>query len=70
MQNDQSLVELCNDTSIANDASHSSPYFYAYYRKTSFISRTKSQSLNVSCILLQLSSLNPLKPGVKLRMKM
>ena len=40
------------------------------YRKTSSISRTKSQNFNVSCILLQLSSLNPLKPGVKLRMKM
>ena len=40
------------------------------YRKTSSISRTKSQSLNVSCILFQLSSQNPLKPGVKLRMKM
>ena len=40
------------------------------YRKTSSISRTKSQSLNVSCILLQVSSLNPLKPGVKLIMKM
>ena len=40
------------------------------YRKTSSISRTKSQSLNVSCILAQLSSFNPLKPGVKLRMKM
>ena len=39
-------------------------------RKTSSISRTKSQNLNVSRILLQLSSLNPLKPGVKLRMKM
>ena len=32
-------------------------------RKTSSISHTKSQHLNVSCILLQLSSLNPLKPG-------
>ena len=40
------------------------------YRQTSSISRTKYQSLNVTCILLQLSSLNPLKPGVKLRMKM
>ena len=40
------------------------------YRKTSSISRTKSQNLNVSSILLQLSSLNPLKPGIKLRMKM
>ena len=42
------------------------------YCKTSGISRTKSQSLNVSCtcIFLQLSTLNPLKPGVELRMMM
>ena len=45
-------------------------YRYLYYRKTSSISRTKFQNLNASCILLQLSPLNPLKPGVKLRMKM
>ena len=38
------------------------------YRQTSSVSRTKSQSLNASCILLQLSSLDPLKPGIKLRM--
>ena len=43
-----------------------------HYRKTSSISHTKSQNLNVSCILLKLSSLNPLKPGpcIKLRIKM
>ena len=46
------------------------PILTGIYRKTSSISRTKSQNPNVSCILLQLSSLNPLKPGVKLRMKM
>ena len=40
------------------------------YYKTSSISRTKFQNLNVSCILMQLSSFNPLKPGVKLKMKM
>ena len=40
------------------------------YPKTSSISHTKSQDLNVSCIILQLSSLHPLKPGVKLRRKM
>ena len=40
------------------------------YRKTSCISRTKSQNLYVSCIVLWLPSLYPLKPGVKLRMKM
>ena len=40
------------------------------YRKTSSISRTKFQNVNVYCILMQLSSLNSLKPGVKLIMKM
>ena len=40
------------------------------YRKTSSISRTKFQNLNVSCIIMQLSSFNSLKPGVKLIMKM
>ena len=40
------------------------------YCKTSSISRTKSKNLDVSCILVQMFSLNPLKPGVKLRMKM
>ena len=40
------------------------------YRKNSCISRTKFQNLYVSCILMQLSSPNPLKPGVELRMKM
>ena len=39
------------------------------YRKTSGISRTKSQNLYISCLLLQWSLPNPLKPGVKLRMK-
>ena len=45
-------------------------WFMGMHRKTSSISRTKSQSLNESCILAQLSLLNPLNPGVKLRMKM
>ena len=49
---------------------HPINYTRGAYRKTSSISRTKSQSLNVSCILAQLSSFNPLKPGVKMRMKM
>ena len=34
-----------------------------HYRKTSSIIRTKSQSLNGSCILVQLSSLNPAPTG-------
>ena len=41
-----------------------------YYCKTSSISHTKSQNLNVSNLFLQLSLLNPLKPGGKSRMKM
>ena len=40
------------------------------YRKTPSISHTKAQNLNVSHLVLQLSLPNPLKPGVKLRMKM
>ena len=40
------------------------------YRKTSSISRTKSLNIDVSNLVLQLSLLNPLKPGVKSRMKM
>ena len=33
-------------------------------------SHTQSPNINVSCLVLQLSLINPLKPGVKLRMKM
>ena len=40
------------------------------YRKISNIRRTKSQNLNVSRLVLQLFSPNPMKPGVKSRMKM
>ena len=39
-------------------------------RKISNIKRTKSQNLNVSCIVLKLSWPNLLKPGVKWWMKM
>ena len=38
--------------------------YFIGYCKTSSISRTKFQNLNVSCPLLQLSLPNPLKPGV------
>ena len=40
------------------------------YCKVSNISPTKSQNLNVSCLVLQLSLPNPLKLGVKSGMKM
>ena len=40
------------------------------YHQISNISCTKSQNLNVTCLILQLSLPNPLKPGVKSGMKM
>ena len=40
------------------------------YRKISNTRRTKSQILNVSRLVLQLSLPNPLKPSVNSRMKM
>ena len=40
------------------------------YRKISNIRPTKSPNLTVSVLVLQLSLPNPMKPGVKLRMKM
>ena len=43
---------------------------YMYYRQISYISRTKSQNLNVSHLVLQLCLSNILKPGVKSRMKL
>ena len=43
---------------------------YRHYRQTSTISCTKSQSLNVSRLVMELPLPTPLKPGVKLIMKM
>ena len=43
---------------------------YMMYRKVSTIRRTKSQNLNDSPLVLRSSLSNPLKPGVKSRMKM
>ena len=43
---------------------------HCLYRKISNISCTKFQNLNDSRFISQLSVPNPLKPGVKLRMKM
>ena len=40
------------------------------YRKISNIRRTKSPNLDASRLVVQLSSPNPMKPGVKSRMKM
>ena len=43
---------------------------HSIYHKISNIKYTKSQNLDVSRLVLQLSLLNQLKPGVKSRMKM
>ena len=67
---DEVLTLLCYVSARSFDVYSFEPKRNQYYRKTSGISRTKFQSLIVSYILLQLSSLNPLKPGFKLRMKM
>ena len=40
------------------------------YRKVYNIRRTKSQNFNVSRLIMYLSLPDPLKPGVKSRMKM
>ena len=71
VENDDGLFLVFNTTIYTCNASYEAgPSRTSHYSKTSSISRTESQSLNVSFILLQLSSLNPLKPGVKLRIKM
>ena len=47
------------------------PHFDSEFsRHASSSSRTKSQNVNVSRLVLQLSLPNPQKPGVKSRMKM
>ena len=46
------------------------PHCYYKYRQFPNIRCTLSQNINVSRLVLQLSSPNPLKSGVKLRMKM
>ena len=43
---------------------------FQQHREISNISGTKSHNLNVSHLVFQFSLLNPLKPGVKSRMKM
>ena len=43
---------------------------YSIYRQFSNIRRTQSQNITVSRLVLQLSLPNPMKSGVKLRMKM
>ena len=49
---------------------HSYTHMYQEYCKVFNIRRTKYQNLNDSCLVLQLSVPNPLKPSVKSIMKM
>ena len=66
---DSGVLPLCRRYIFS--VNRASPgHHQTWYRKTSNISRTKSQNSNVSNLVLQLSLLNPLKPGVKSRMKM
>ena len=55
---------------IFNDFFNQDMIHMQSYCQISNISCTKSQNSNVSCLVLQLSLLNPLKPGFKWRMKM
>ena len=49
---------------------HDSDVINTDYRKLSNIRRTKFQNLTDSCLVLNMSLPNLLKPGVKYRMKM
>ena len=59
-----------NHISIADTLKyHNLALSHQYMPSNLYISDTKSQNWNVSRLVLQLSLPNPLKPGVKLRMK-
>ena len=66
------LPELMFTTSslMANGITRAEWFHPKAYRQFSNISRTQSQNINVSRLVLQSSLSNPWKPGVKLRMKM
>ena len=53
---------------LKNDPNHV-PTTEAVYRQTTYTSHTKYQNLNVSRFVLHLFLVNPLKEGVKFRMK-
>ena len=55
---------------LTTQPASSSAVMVLIYRKISNISFTKSQNLNASRLVLQLSLPYPMKPGVKSRMKM
>ena len=64
------LISLGTNLKIGEGFGKGASCIQIGYRKTSSISSTKSQNLNISNLVLQLPLLNPLKPGDKSRMKM
>ena len=63
----KSCLYLTNERSTLIQVMKKNIYIHS---KIPNISHTKSPNLIVSCLVLQLSLPNPMKPGVKLRMKM
>ena len=65
-----SHLAWCKPCRIGRISIDQLPLHLSYvYHKTSNIRRTKSQNLNDPHLVLQLSLPNPMKPGVKSRMK-
>ena len=63
-------ISMLNDHKMQQYQNNNFKHNKITYRKTSSISRTKSQNLNVSRLVLWLSSPDPLKSGAKSIMKM
>ena len=64
------MLNIIAADNLVMQGSRASAAMALTYRKTPCISRTKSQNLNISRLVLQFSLPNPLKPGVKSIMKM
>ena len=65
-----SMIFMKEAETVKDVANVHAPPNFSHYRKTCSVSRTKSQNLTVSRVVLQLSLPNPLKPGVESSMKM
>ena len=63
-------TKLSPESMLSNETLGESCAWNFSYCKISNTRRTQSPNLNVSRLVLQLSLPNPMKPGVKLRMKM
>ena len=64
------IPELCHLGSCTGPMCRQVISRHSAYRQVSNIRRTKSKTLNVSCLVLQLSLPSTLKSGIKWRMKM